>query len=76
MSIKTASYTVEWKPAGSWLDITSSVISVSGGNEITGNRDNALAFGDSSDSKAEVEVKDSLASGAWARTPIRITFNR
>jgi hypothetical protein len=73
MAVATANYQVEWKPASSWGDITSSVLSVSGGNAITGNRDNALAFGDSSDSTAEVEVKDSLG-GSWARAPIRITY--
>lgn len=70
----TASYKVEWKPAGSWVDITTYVLEVSGGNELTGNRDNALAFGDSSDSKADVRVSAALAGYAWARTPIRITF--
>lgn len=70
-----ASYQVEWKPGSSWLDITSSVLEVSGGNELTGNRDNALAFGDSSESRAEIQTSDALASTAWARIPIRITFS-
>lgn len=70
----TARYQVEWKPAGSWADISAQILDVKGGSELTGNRDNALAFGDSSDSKASVEVKDSLAASAWARTPIRVTF--
>lgn len=74
MAVKTAKYLVEWKPAGAWVDITSSVKRVSGGGEITGNRDNALAFGDSSETKADVQVLETLASTAWARTPIRITF--
>lgn len=74
MSVKTAKYQVEWKPAGSWVDITSSVLTARGGTEITGNRDNALAFGDSSDSQAEFEALDGLASTAWARTPVRITY--
>jgi hypothetical protein len=74
MAIASASYTVEWKPGASWVDITASVLEVRGGNELTGNPDNALAFGDSSDSTAAITTTASLASTAWARTPIRITF--
>lgn len=70
----TAKYQVEWKPAGSWVDITNAVYNVSGGTEMTGNRDMALAFGDSSDSKADIETDPSLAVFAWARTPIRVTY--
>lgn len=75
MAVTTAKYQVEWKPAGAWVDITAHVLEVRGGNEITGNPDNALAFGDSSDSKADVTTKSaSLSSTSWARTPIRVTY--
>src|SRR4051812_8383090 len=74
MTIKTSKYKVEWNVGAGWVDITTYTIAVTGAGELTGNRDNALAFGDSSDTSATVEIKDDLASAAWQRKGIRITF--
>lgn len=75
MSIALASYTVEWNPTGSaWADISDHVLHVTDQAELTGNRDNALAFGDSSDVTCTVQVSDALAASAWSRTPIRVFY--
>lgn len=73
--ITTARYQVEWRPSAGWVDISDQVLHVAGGSEMSGSPENALAFGDSAESTADVEVRAaSLAAVAWARTPIRITF--
>jgi hypothetical protein len=75
MAVALAVYTAEWNLGAGWTGITPWVISASGGGELTGNRDNALAFGDSSDTKATVTVTDFLASSVWQRQAIRLTFS-
>jgi len=68
-------YLAEWNIGAGWVDITAYVISATGGGELTGARDNALAFGDSSDTSATVVLNDSLAASAWQRQAIRLTFS-
>lgn len=75
MAIYTANFTVEWKPSSTWIDISSSIESVSGSLELTGNRSNALSFGDSSALRCEVRTVDlSLQGTAYLHVPIRVTL--
>jgi hypothetical protein len=75
MAVLLTGFLVEWNPTGSlWVDITTSVISVSGDGAFSGSRDNALAFGDSSATQISVVVKDALTATAWKKTPIRVTY--
>ncbi len=70
-----AFYQAAWNLGGAgWTDITAFVISADGGGELSSNRDNAVAFGDSSDTSATVTLKDDVASFAWQRQSIRLTF--
>lgn len=76
MADRTAAFTVEWKPAGSWVDITSSIAEVSGDLELSGNRDNALSFGDASDLRCTVQTSNlSLQATAYLDVPIRVFFD-
>jgi hypothetical protein len=63
-----------WNLGAGWVDITSYVISAEGGGEMTGNRDNALAFGDSSNTSATIVLKDDLGGFGWQRKAIRLTY--
>jgi hypothetical protein len=72
----TIGYTVEWKPAGSWTTITSSVLSVEGSNTLSGNSKNPLAFGDAGEQDFTLTVKRSLGVGTWAYVPVRVDFTR
>jgi hypothetical protein len=65
---------VEWNLGAGWVDITQHAISCRAELDISGNRANALAFGDSTTSKATVELSDALAASNWKRKAIRITF--
>jgi hypothetical protein len=75
MAIALAVYSARWNLGGGWADITAKIVSATGGGELSGNRDNALAFGDSSDTKATVVMDDSGAGGAWQRKPIELTYS-
>jgi len=75
MAVKLAFYQAHWNLGGGWVDITSYVIDASGGGELTGNRDNAVAFGDSSEASASVTLKDAMGGFAWQRKAIRLTFS-
>jgi hypothetical protein len=75
MPVKLAFYQAAWNLAGAgWTDLTPYVIEASGGGELSGNRDNAVAFGDSSETSASVTLTDAYASFAWQRQSIRLTF--
>src|SRR6266511_3258261 len=74
MSVHTAVYLAEIYSVGSWVDVTSSILEISGSNEATVNSDNALAFGDSSDTKISIKAKLALQSYTWALTPFRVTY--
>src|SRR5690349_8502166 len=76
--IYTAHYQVEWKPAGSWVDITPFVQSVEGDFQTTGSG-NGFAFGDSSNASAKISLDVGAAGGPldvsnWSYVPIRVTF--
>ena len=58
---------------GSWVDLSASLISFVSNGELTGGRDNALAFGDSSDTAATVVITDNFGGFAWQRQRIRVT---
>jgi len=74
VAVKLASYILEWKPAGSWVAITSAMLAgATISMETTGNRANALAFGDATEPRATIPVKDTLAATAWENVPIRLT---
>lgn len=74
MPVALAFNQAHWNLGGSWVDITAYVISADGGGELSGNRDNAVAFGDSSDTSATVTLTDGLGGFAWQRKSIRLTF--
>lgn len=78
MSIYTASYLVEWKPGGAWVDITSNVMSVEGDFQTTGSG-SGFGFGDSSSAEATIKLDlnatgSPLSVATWAYVPIRVTF--
>lgn len=74
MPVVTAAFTVEWAPAGSWVDISATIAEISGDLELSGNRDNALSFGDASDIRCTVKTKDlTLIATAYLDVPIRFT---
>lgn len=77
MPTYTLGYTVQWKPAGSWVDITSAVLSVSGNNTLSTNSKNPLAFGDAGEVGFTVDVRRAaLSLTTWAYVPIRVQFER
>lgn len=59
---------------GAWVDYTGYVDSVSGDGSFSGSRDNALAFGDSSDTSLTVVISDILVNANWKKAPVRITY--
>lgn len=76
MTVYTADFTAEWKPSGSWDDITSHIESISGDLELSGNRSNALSFGDSSTMRCSVKtVNLTLQGTAYLDVPVRIEFD-
>jgi hypothetical protein len=71
----TATYIVEWKPAGSWVDISAHIEAVDGDWNLSGNKDNALSFGDASELRCTVKtVNLTLQATAYLDVPIRVTF--
>ena len=74
MAIYTAVYAAYIYSGGSWVDVTSSVLDVTGSAEATLNTDNALAFGDSSQSRISVRGKLALQSYTWSYTPFRVKY--
>jgi len=74
MSVKLASNKLEWYQGGAWYDITSSMLEgASAEMETTGNRANALAFGEATEPRATIPVKDVLSAAPWENIPIRLT---
>lgn len=73
MAVYTAIYTAELYDAG-WQDVTAYILDVQGGNEATPNSDNALAFGDSSQSRLTARARLPMQSYAWKLSPFRITY--
>jgi hypothetical protein len=73
--IKIITFSVEWKPAGTWVAIANAnVISVSGEGGGAG-ADGSVGFADASSLSCTVQVKRTAVAGQpWARTPIRTTF--
>lgn len=76
MPIYTADFTVLWKPVGSWVDISTSVLSVEGDTNLSTNRKTPLAFGDAGEHEFTVNVLRSLDISAWAKVPITVEFAR
>lgn len=69
-----ASYTIEVKPAGSWVAIAAGdVLDVSGSWEVSGDRANAVSFGPDTDASMRAQ----FVLGVWAslgdKVPIRYT---
>jgi hypothetical protein len=75
VSTALAFHQAHWNLGAGWVEITQYVVSASGGGELSGNRDNALAFGDSSDTSATVVLSDDLAGFGWQRKSIKLTFS-
>lgn len=75
MATKFAFHQAHWNLGSGWTEITQYVISATGAGELSSNRDNAVAFGDSSDTSATVVLKDDLAGFGWQRKAIRLTFS-
>lgn len=74
MSIATAIYSASIYSGGSWVDVTSSILAISGSAEASQSSDNALAFGDFSDTRIAVVAALALQSYTWGRTPFKVTF--
>lgn len=75
--MSTASYTIEIKPGGSWTAIASgSVLEAAGDWEISGNRNNAVSFGDDTDATFSARFVYSVWASLSHLLPIRYTtFN-
>lgn len=77
MTLHTSGFTLEWKPAGSWVDITAYALSIEGDFETTG-ASNGIAFGDSSTAQATVKLDPNrsgmLTVSTWELVPLRATF--
>lgn len=73
-TIHPISYLIEWKPAGSWLPLTTgSIIDFTGGAE-SALSDASLGFGDKVTTRQSIHVLRSEVQGQpWARTPFRVT---
>lgn len=70
----TASYTIEVKPAGSWVAIAAGdVLDASGSWELSGNRANAVAFGDDTDASLSAQFVLGVWSSLGDKVPIRYT---
>jgi hypothetical protein len=74
MAIVTAFHQVKIKPASSWIDITDQVIRVTGDITTSGNRDNALAFGEETIVRCSIECFDTVASYTYANIPAEVVF--
>lgn len=75
MSVHTANYRVEWRPSTAWIDITSQILDGDPNIEFSGNRDNALSFGDASETRYSFETQDlSLQDTNWYLVPIRVFY--
>lgn len=72
--VALAFHEAHWNLGFGWTDLTAFVIEASGGGELSSNRSNAVAFGDSSDTSASVTLNDALSIHAWQRQAIRLTF--
>jgi hypothetical protein len=71
----TAGFRAYWKPAGSWVEITSHIKQISGNLELAGDKSNALAFGDSSTIACAMETLDlSLQATAYDGVPAKVDF--
>lgn len=69
-------YLVEVQIGGIWTAIADAdVLDVSGADTTTGNRDNALAFGDSSDARCTISLRRASAPASWERLPVRVQFD-
>lgn len=77
MPIYTLFAQVELFPAGAAVDVTASTLKASGDLTVSGNRDNALAFGDTAAATASIELVDTpaIAGYAWRNMQVRIQFN-
>jgi hypothetical protein len=72
--MSTAAYTIEIKPAGSWVAIANaSVLDASGDWEISGNRNNAVSFGDDTDATFSARFVYGVWSSLSHLLPIRYT---
>ncbi|MBK9944218.1 MAG: hypothetical protein IPP13_21670 [Kouleothrix sp.] len=74
MAIFTAIYSASIKVTGSWVDVTDLVLELSGSNEATRNADNALSFGDSSETRISVRGLLDLMAYTWEFTPFKAEF--
>lgn len=75
MPVVVASYSLEWKPSGSWVALAAgNVTSLFAGTQAALG-DNGVGFGDPVATTATVQVLRSAVSGStWARTPIRFQY--
>ena len=72
--MSSASYTIEVKPAGSWVAVAAGdVLDVAGSWELSGNRANAVAFGDDTDASMRAQFVAGVWSSLGDKTPIRYT---
>lgn len=74
MAVFSAVYSASIQVAGVWTTVTSTILDLSGSNEATLNPDNALAFGDSSQTRITVRAKLALQTYAWELVPFKATF--
>lgn len=75
MAIKLTTTSIQINPAGTWDTIApADVLEATGSAEISGNRENALAFGDGSDLRYTIKVAGPAISSIPDRMPIRASF--
>lgn len=73
-SVYNISYTIEWKPAGSWVTLPSGTIENFTGGAESALSDAGLGFGDKVTTTQTISVLRSEVQGQpWARTPFRVT---
>lgn len=74
MALTTADYLLELKISGTWTAVAdSSVLEVQGDWQISGNRNNAIAFGDDTDATLTARLLYSMWASLSYHLPIRYT---
>jgi hypothetical protein len=74
MAIHLIGYTLEWKPAGSWLTIPAGAVEDFDGSSESAQADIGVGFGDTAYTRATFKVlRSALLGNATARKPIRLT---
>jgi hypothetical protein len=76
MPVYSAIYYAAVLVGGVWEEITPAVLSIEGSVDTSGNRDAALAFGDSSTTRISLRSMLELQTYNWPLLPIKVVFSR